>query len=287
MYNRLYKGGSNLEGGTLIQLRNLVNRRNVGTDISGRFNQAIDFFELVVRCHITAAAMQFFGMNYVSDVPTQNFPSVAISKDKWHVLKQSVACIIDRYVTVDQMQGLQKVKETSTPMNTSGSNPHLPRIQAEHCYAAPCHPHLFRIQAEHDYFCSSNTPPPKKRSRKLPQWLNPDISQHSPSIAVRMTAPDGVLEYACAVLNDGLFILELRDAIHEGDGERIARCWKVMLLYFFYGKRSKYALEAVHFQAALNACVSPCLRQELLWCRVVNTHGGAGKNIPSDLFMEH
>ena len=102
-----------------------------------------------------------------------------------------------------------------------------------------------------------------------------------------MTAPDGVLEYACAVLNDGLLLLEFRDANHEGDGERIARCWKVMLLYFFFGKRTKYTIEAIHLHAALNASLSPCLREELLWSRVVNTQGGAGRNIPSDLFMEH
>ena len=28
-------------------------------------------------------------------------------------------------------------------------------------------------------------------------------ANESPSLAVRMTAPDGVLEYACAELNDG------------------------------------------------------------------------------------
>ena len=60
MYNRLYKGGSNLEGGTLIQLRNLINGRNVATDISGRFNQAIDFFSVSGRFHITAAAMHYY-----------------------------------------------------------------------------------------------------------------------------------------------------------------------------------------------------------------------------------
>ena len=96
-----------------------------------------------------------------------------------------------------------------------------------------------------------------------------------------------MLEYSCAVLNDGLFPLELRDAIHEGDGKRMARCWEVMLLYFTYGKLSKYPLEAVHLQAALNGCISPCLREELLWYRFVNSRGGAGKNIPSDVFMEH
>ena len=60
-----------------------------------------------------------------------------------------------------------------------------------------------------------------------------------------------------------------------------------MLLYFFYSKRSKYALEALHLHAALTGSLSLCLREELLWSRVINTRGGAGTNIPSDLYMEH
>lgn len=64
-------------------------------------------------------------------------------------------------------------------------------------------------------------------------------------------------------------------------------CWKAMLMYFMYGGRSKYALEAVYLQAAINAWVFPCLHEELLWYRFLNTTGGAGKNIASDLFMKH
>ena len=60
-----------------------------------------------------------------------------------------------------------------------------------------------------------------------------------------------------------------------------------MLLYFFQGKRTKYTLESIHFTAAINASVSPCLREELLWSRFVNTRGGSGNNIPTDLYMEH
>ena len=45
IFNRLYHSGSSLEGGTLLQL---INRRNVKRNISGKFNEAIDFFELVV-----------------------------------------------------------------------------------------------------------------------------------------------------------------------------------------------------------------------------------------------
>ena len=41
---QLYNGGSDLDGGTLIQLRNLINRHNVAADISGRFNEATMIF---------------------------------------------------------------------------------------------------------------------------------------------------------------------------------------------------------------------------------------------------
>ena len=73
----------------------------------------------------------------------------------------------------------------------------------------------------------------------------------------------------------------------HGDGECLERCWKVMLLYFTYGERSKYVLEAIHLLAALNGYASPCLWEELLWYRFIYSQVGAGKNIPSELFMEH
>lgn len=43
----------------------------------------------------------------------------------------------------------------------------------------------------------------------------------------------------------------------------------------------------IHFVAHIEAIVSPRLHHQLLWSRVINTRGGAGNNIPSDLHMEH
>ena len=149
---------------------------------------------------------------------------------------------------------------------------------------------------EHTYSCSVpdtlthdhcyTTPPPAKK-RCLPLWLkvSEDIP-HAPT-TVQERAEDGLFNYACAVLNDGLILLELRDAIHEGDVERIFRCWKFMLLYFRHGNRYKYVLEAFYFIANIVAIVSPRLQHQLLWSRVINTRGGAGNSIQSDLFMEH
>lgn len=49
-----------MERGTMMQLRNLVNRRNVHMNITGHFNAAVDFFQLVTECHILAASLAFF-----------------------------------------------------------------------------------------------------------------------------------------------------------------------------------------------------------------------------------
>ena len=72
MFDRLYRCGSNCDGGTLLQLRILINRRNVAKDVNGRFNECIDFFETVVKSHIIAAGMHFFGLKELSGNPTVN-----------------------------------------------------------------------------------------------------------------------------------------------------------------------------------------------------------------------
>ena len=62
---------------------------------------------------------------------------------------------------------------------------------------------------------------------------------------VRRIAVDGVFNYASALLNDGLLLLEFCDAIREGDGKRILRCWRAMLIYFQHARHSNYAKEAI------------------------------------------
>lgn len=105
--------------------------------------------------------------------------------------------------------------------------------------------------------------------------------------AIWTAAPDGVLDYASALLNDGLLLLEFRDTIREGDGPRILRCWKVLLMYFQYAKHKNYQKEAFHLLAGVSAAALEHIAHQLTWSRVVNTSGGKGKNVPLDLHMEH
>ena len=89
--DRLYAGGSSLDGGTLLQL---INRCDVARNVTGRFNSTIDYMETVVDCHITAAAMDYFGMNKVTDEPSENVYFLhgdsLDAAQKWDVLQKVV-----------------------------------------------------------------------------------------------------------------------------------------------------------------------------------------------------
>ena len=107
------------------------------------------------------------------------------------------------------------------------------------------------------------------------------------SQAVKKAAVDGIHDYASMVLADGLLLLEFKDAIREGDGIRILRCWKVFLMYFTYAKHQNYQHEAFYTLSLVNAIASPRVASQLTWGRVLNFNGGSGHNIPLDLHMEH
>ena len=98
---------------------------------------------------------------------------------------------------------------------------------------------------------------------------------------------DNVYNYARVFGHYSAIITEFRDAWKEGDADRVFRCWRLMLPHFKSSGRSKYSLEALRLQFQVRAVLSPQLAHQVLWDRFVNTHGGAGRNIPCDLYNEH
>lgn len=102
------------------------------------------------------------------------------------VFSGRMTAIVDEYV-VPQEFTLPREHTGSASDTSSLTNPHVPRIQQEHAYGLST---------------------AKKVNRRLlpPSTLSvarrPTVSQ-----PVRHTAPDGALNYASAVLNDGLLLL--------------------------------------------------------------------------------
>ena len=288
MFDHLYKTGSNCDGGTLLQLRNLINRRNITKDITGRFNETINFAELVINCHIVAAGMKFFGLKSVSDEPTYNSAIMRAKNEpkqkQWKQMKVVVGRLVDRYVIVERFMDIQPKVSIPRELSTRDvlENPHACRIWSEHSY---CMQHSTRVASEHSYV-QATTPPPAKK-RKLPPCIQSTADHLHTAESIHSSAPDGVFNYACAVLNDGLLLPLFRDAIHEGHGPLIMCCWKFLMLYFRHFHHYKYALEGFYTLAQVHILASQRLKHQILYSRVVNTRGGCGNNIPVDLQMEH
>ena len=98
---------------------------------------------------------------------------------------------------------------------------------------------------------------------------------------------DKVADYGKQLLGLGCFYLEFTDAIHEGDGQRVLRCWRYLLPIFLGSGRTNYSCEVLNMLFQASYALSPRLSAELLWSRFINVHGHPGKNIPADLHMEH
>ena len=94
-------------------------------------------------------------------------------------------------------------------------------------------------------------------------------------------------DYACEALSLGLLLMEFRDGIREGDGERVLRVWKYLFLIFKATGHRNYALEAFTLLEQYHFLLPPFLAEQLKWLRFINTHGKKGKNISMDLHMEH
>ena len=98
---------------------------------------------------------------------------------------------------------------------------------------------------------------------------------------------DSVQEYAKDTLSLGLLLLEFKDGIHEGDGNRVLRCWKYFLLFVRATyKHKNYCIEAFNLQMQYYYILPKRYAEQMLWGRFINSEGGPGHNIPADLHME-
>lgn len=282
MWQRLFRGTSGSESGTIFQLRNLIFRRNIYKDVTKHMNATEDFFELIVICYIIAAAMIFFAMQSTNDVPHANdfLESIACKSvpERTRYFRDRVLRLVDRYVLLSDLPALAQQTSSVACLQQSVVTRKRPRECMDN-------PHLQRIAADHCYIGQQLEPPVKQRC--VPNFIAKHADVPHASVDQQRLTPDGVLNYSSSVLNGGLLMLEFKDAVREGDGMRIIRCWKIMMIYFKHANHANYAKEAFRMLAYIYALGTPRLVHQITWGRVVNTHGGQGHNISLDLQMEH
>ena len=84
----------------------------------------------------------------------------------------------------------------------------------------------------------------------------------------RGSTGDGVYDYAVQVLSFGLFHAEFVDAVHEGDGECVIRCWRFLLPLFKSAARVNYSKETITLLSQL-LVLSPRQAHQVKWSRFV------------------
>ena len=209
VWKRLYDGSSVMDSGSLFQLRTLINRRNVVSDVSKDLTACEEFMELVTVGHVLAAAIHIAGAADIAGL--------------------------------------------STNILSPGNSPMMNIISITKTL---CHQMVTLV-------------------------FTKDASK------ARSSSNDHVMEYAKETLSLGLLLLEFKDAVREGDGNRVLRCWKFFFLIFHATQHKNYCLEAFNLLMQYYYVLPPRYAQQMLWGRFINSEGKPGHNISADLHMEH
>jgi hypothetical protein len=272
IWKRLYKATSESDHGTLYQLRNLLQRRNVGKKPKKGFNAHHDFFNVVLTSHILAAAMEMFGMDNLEDEPCEGLVPLGIDtmpkEEREEVLQYLVGLIVDSYIDINHCLSDGDCGPNNSKSDVNGE-------VSENDYEDDNSVEV--SDSEEDESEDDET---SKDAMEVSKTKEQDKLK-------RTKDKDYVKVYAEEMLTLGMIYSEYSDAIKEGDGLRVMRCWKFLLIIFKAAQRKNYACEAFNFLAQEKFILSPRLSQQLIWSRFVNTHGGMGRNIPADLRMEH
>lgn len=248
---------------------------------------------LVVKSRVIVAAMEELGFAGKSSQPTKcPIPENLMNQSKiakLQFLHKAASLLVDKFVLdhhslnslLDEILTAQQTQDVNDnqPLTVDGRFPcRFPGCQRSFKFdGASRRKHE---QTHHPSSATENVDSPGSRSA-------PEVSASSEDSS--KTKGDDVYSYNCALLTDGLFFLNFLDAISEGDGHRLMRQYKYMLLYCRSdGQHStKYALECLFQSFCVTSLLSPRDCERFVWNRTVNNRGGRGNNIPHDLEVEH
>lgn len=105
-------------------------------------------------------------------------------------------------------------------------------------------------------------------------------------LASQDVTPDYKFNYHSAKLTFGLILFEFNDAVKEGDGERLFKLYKLVLLLYKNHGHYKYAYAVLLYLVKSIGILSKSQALSLKWNRFFNGSNRMGRNIPLDLKKE-
>ena len=107
-----------------------------------------------------------------------------------------------------------------------------------------------------------------------------------PTSSSRSSSHDEMFRYASEFMKVALLYRDTVDCYKMGDGDRLSRNLKFLMLHFGHGKGTKYQLWVWHMLAYDIALLSEAERFMYKWNIAVNVTGGLRKCIPNDYLVE-
>lgn len=98
LYNRFFSGKSDVDSCTLYSDRTLINRRNVTSDPKSSYRPNRDFFLIVLKSRVIAAAMTILGIESKISTPSK-FPipsAFATKAEKQKYLMEISTSVVDK-----------------------------------------------------------------------------------------------------------------------------------------------------------------------------------------------
>ena len=248
----------------------------MSTDVSKNVSASKRFVMLEIDARVVAATMAELNIQSTDEQPdVDKLPSAltdAPVQQKREFLKKLSEKVIDRYVLKEEkIQAiLEKVQKANEKEITNQES-----LEGRFKCRFPGCNKTYQFDGK------------RRRDHEATHGLFIDGKENCCKSTTK--EKDDTYNYQSSFLEIGLLVKNFYDAISEGDGQRVVRCWKFMLAYLKEDGASsrKYALEALYLMCQVNSLLSPRAAHRLIWNRFFKTSSGLAGNIPLDLAMEH
>lgn len=118
--------------------------------------------------------------------------------------------------------------------------------------------------------------------------LDEFINQFLLDLLANGDADDFVRNYSLCLLQYNFILCDIKDAVHEGNGDRLLTLHKQLLFHFkSVPGFNSYAVEILISVVQNLVFLSPAQSHQCIWASTANWKGGAGKNIEIDLLQEN
>ena len=270
--------------------RTLINRRNVTSDTHSSYRANRDFLSIVFQSRVIAAAKNVLGFENKSSMPTKHqLPSnlqLLKKSQKLECLHELTAKVVDEFVFLNR----SAVNDIVDSVLTQQEKDDL--LQQQTLTPEGRFPCRFP-GCDKSFKYNGKSRQNHELSHEPPEQVEEEPPSLTPSRPVspqkETKKGDDVFNYNCSLLTDSFLFFNFLDSIKEGDGERILRQYKYIMLYCKAdgAHSTKYSLECLYQFFLVYAVLSPRDSERFTWNRSVNNTGTKGGNIPLDEDTEH